>query len=105
MRPTHEAVAAKIAEIEAEMRRAGLWQSDAQRPPAGPITAAFGAGMMTFQQWLQFVFIPNVRSIIAERGQFPSESSVAAMAVREFDGLSKADRLVDLLGEFDALFE
>jgi tRNA pseudouridine synthase C len=54
--------------------------------------------------WLQFIFIPRVNSIIAERGQFPKSSSVGAQAVREFDGVPEASRLVSLLSEFDAMF-
>jgi hypothetical protein len=48
MQPSYEAVAAKIDEIEAEMRRIGLWQDE--RPPEAdaPITKAFGADVMAF---------------------------------------------------------
>jgi uncharacterized protein YqcC (DUF446 family) len=54
--------------------------------------------------WLQFIFIPRVNSIIAERGQFPKSSSVGAQAVREFDGVPEASKLVSLLSKFDAMF-
>ena len=40
---------------------------------------------MALSQWLQLIFLDRVRSIVAERGQFPPQSQVAAQAVREFD--------------------
>ena len=40
----------------------------------------------------------------AAQEQFPSESNVAAQAVREFDGIAEAGQLINLLSEFDALF-
>lgn len=90
--------------IEAEMRRAGYWQSDPLRPEQMEFTQAFAMDTMIFAQWLQFVFLPRVREAAASN-QFPSGSSVGAQAVREFDGDPNADRLMTLLSEFDALFD
>ncbi len=60
---------------------------------------------MAFSQWLQFVFIPNVRAIIAQRGTFPASSQVGAYAVREFDTYGDdVGPLTTLLAEFDRLF-
>jgi uncharacterized protein YqcC (DUF446 family) len=59
---------------------------------------------MAYSQWLQFVFVPNVRRIVETEGQFPASSSVGAQAVREFDGDPNADALISRLSEFDALF-
>lgn len=58
---------------------------------------------MTFSQWLQFIFFPNVKSAVGN-GKFPSSSQVAAQAVREFDGLDDASNLITILSDFDALF-
>jgi uncharacterized protein YqcC (DUF446 family) len=104
MPPDYELVAARLDEIEAELHASGFWQRDPLPPDKYQFTQAFGLDTMAFSQWLQFVFIPRVRAIIAERGQFPAHSMVGAQAVREFDGVPAADRLVDLLADFDALF-
>jgi uncharacterized protein YqcC (DUF446 family) len=103
--PDHAAVAAKIDEIEAEMRRIGMWQEQPLRPEQYAFRQAFGMDTMAFDQWLQFVFIPRVREIVAARGAFPPHSEVAAQAVREFDAHPlDTDRLHALLHEFDRLF-
>jgi len=99
---THDDAARRIDEIEREMRASGLWREAPLPAEAYEFREAFGADTMSFAPWLQFVFIPRVRSIVAGRGAFPPSSMVAARAVREFDGVDDAARLVSLLSEFDA---
>jgi uncharacterized protein YqcC (DUF446 family) len=98
-----ESVAAQLAKIELEMRAIGLWQDAPIKPGQLQFSKAFAMDTMTFQQWLQFVFIPRVREAI-ENNSFPNSSSVGAQAVREFDTVPEALRLTSLLAEFDALF-
>ena len=65
----------------------------------------FGGDTMAFPQWLQFIFLPNVRSIIVGKGKFPTVSQVGMYAVREFDTYAEDTiRLQTLLSEFDQLF-
>jgi uncharacterized protein YqcC (DUF446 family) len=104
MSPDYWTVAARLDEIEAAMKAGGFWQADPLPAEAYQFTQAFGMDTMIFSQWLQFVFIPRVRAIIDHKQPFPTRSMVGAQAVREFDGVRKADRLVTLLAEFDALF-
>jgi len=93
-----------ISEIEQEMRRIGMWQTEPLPSEQMNFKQAFAMDTMTFTQWLQFVFVPRVREAVASNS-FPSSSSVGTQAVREFDGDPEADHLVELLSEFDALFE
>lgn len=97
-------VARYADEIEGEMRSQGMWQDQLLGPQQLSFKQAFGMDTMTFTQWLQFVFLPNVRKAVADN-EFPSGSSVGAQAVREFDGNPDADRLITLLSEFDSLFD
>ena len=101
--PDPRIVLEKLDLIETEMRKIGVWQSEPLEPDQYDFRAAFAGDTMTFSQWLQFIFIPNVK-IAVENGKFPSSSQVAAQAVREFDGMDEASNLVAILSEFDALF-
>ena len=76
------------------------------RPPpeAFNFQRAFAMDTMAYSQWLQFVFIPRVRSLLENGGPWPSSSHAGAQAVREFDGVSEAVDLTTLLSQFDALF-
>jgi uncharacterized protein YqcC (DUF446 family) len=98
-----QTVSDQVDEIEAEMQQCGLWQTQPLSPEQMRFTKAFGMDTMSFDQWLQFVFIPKVREAIATNS-FPSSSQVGAQAVREFDTVPAASRLVTLLAQFDALF-
>ena len=103
--PNYMQVAQKLDAIEAEMKRVGLWQETPLKPEQYDFRAAFAGDTMAFPQWLQFIFLPNVRSIIAGKGKFPATSQVGAYAVREFDTYAEdTSRLQTLLSEFDQLF-
>lgn len=93
-----------IDQIEKEMRNIGYWQNQPLRPEQMAFEQAFAMDTMTFTQWLQFIFVPRVHEAIASN-QFPSSSSVGTQAIREFDGDLEAAHLVELLCEFDSLFE
>jgi len=87
--------------IEAALREAGMWQEQPLPAEAYEFRQAFAMDTMAFSQWLQFIFLERIRSIIAERGNFPAKSQVAAQAVREFDGVIEASGLCSVLSEFD----
>ena len=91
--------------IEQELRRIGVWQE--VRPPeeAFQSTRPFFGDTMSFYQWVQFVLIPRVRSVVAERGHFPPKSHVGAYAVRELDTDPDGAELATLLCRFDKFIE
>lgn len=101
--PDQMIVLSKLEQIESEMLRIGMWQEKPLELDQYDFRAAFAGDTMTFSQWLQFILIPNVKSAAAS-GKFPASSQVGAQAVREFDGVDEASRLMSLLSEFDALF-
>ena len=103
MPPDTQTVLFIIAEIEADMRRLGLWQAKPLQLEQYQFSKAFALDTMTFSQWLQFIFIPRVMDSAAG-GKFPSTSQMAVQAMREFDGVPDASHLVTLLSEFDAQF-
>jgi uncharacterized protein YqcC (DUF446 family) len=83
------------------MKRIGYWQSEPLRPVRYEFRSAFAIETMAFSQWLQFIFIPRVKSMIETGEEFPLDSHNGAQAAREFDGDDKAQGLVALLLEFD----
>jgi uncharacterized protein YqcC (DUF446 family) len=108
-KPDPRDVAAKVAEVEGEMRATGLWQDGPLRAEQYGFRQAFGADTMSFAQWLQFILVPRVKAIIESGGEFPPKSQVGDKAFREFvmwpsQGDLDVEKLVRLLNEFDALF-
>ena len=90
--------------IESEMRRIGIWSTQASLPEDIVPQAPFGHGQITFEQWIQYVLIPNARGLAESNGPYPSQSQVAAQAAREFSGFDEAEHLSSLLCDFDAIF-
>ncbi len=101
--PASKLVLAKLEQIETELHQLHWWQLEPLKPEQYDFHAAFAMDTMSFSQWLQFIFIPKVRAAAVEN-KFPSQSQVAAQAIREFDGVPEASYLITLLSEFDALF-
>src|SRR4051812_38387620 len=107
MQPDPIIVQSRIDAIEAEMKRIGTWQDQPLTEAQYDFHAAFAGDTMAFEQWLQFVFIPRVRSMLTAGGQFPSHSEVASQAFREWvawGNREDVEPLIDQLREFDALF-
>jgi uncharacterized protein YqcC (DUF446 family) len=104
MKPTYENVLKKLELIENEMKKINLWQAEPLKEEQYDFRAAFALDTMAYSQWLQFIFIPRVHKIINEKGEFPSSSQVGTQGMREFDGINEAQRLVELLNDFDGLF-
>lgn len=98
-------VAAGIAEVEAELRRLGRWADEPPAPEAFESSVAFHGDTMAFEQWLQFVLVPRVRSVLGGEGSLPVRSAVGAYAVRALDGDPDAGELVALLARFDDAVE
>jgi uncharacterized protein YqcC (DUF446 family) len=93
-------VSAKIDEIEGEMKRIGFWHDNPPDFHAGNYLEA-----PSFELWLQCVFIPNARRA-ADTGQYPGDSQVGLMALRQYnyhEVVPAALPLLSLLNEFDTL--
>ena len=95
---TYPDLTEKLDAIEAELRRLGYLEGDIQ--PVENVTAAFGNGQMSFEQWLAHVFLPNARAAV-ESEDLPASSSVGTAAIRNLDGNSEAGELISMLIQFD----
>lgn len=102
----HQEIAKKADEIEAELKGIGYWQAGPLPPERAKFKEAFATDTMAFSEWLQHVFLPRVRECL-KTGEFPASSHVAVQAIREYmmwGNEPETERLIDLLKEFDALF-
>jgi uncharacterized protein YqcC (DUF446 family) len=95
----HESLTNLLDSIEAELRRLRYLGDEAT--PLEGVSAAFGYGQVSFEQWLGRVFLPNARAAVASN-ELPTTSQVAGAAVRNLDGVDEADALLGLLSAFDA---
>jgi uncharacterized protein YqcC (DUF446 family) len=91
------------AVIEA-MKRASVWDIERPADAAFEDMGAFGMKTMAFEQWLRWVFVPNVERLLGSGGPWPNGSALAVKAVREGDTDPAIAALVPELASFDELF-
>lgn len=97
-------VRSKLDAVIAAMKETGAWDVERPGDAAFDDMGAFGMNTMAFEQWLRWVFVPNVENAIAAGGPWPRSSQVAVQATREGDGNPPVAELVPALSAFDDLF-
>ena len=98
------AIAQQLLLIERELRLLGLWSVDSPAPEALASVEPFCVDTLRFEQWLQWIFLPRMKSIVEAGQPLPQASGICAMAevvYREVRVVS----LLEALRAFDALIE
>ncbi|HIQ43995.1 YqcC family protein [Ectopseudomonas khazarica] len=98
------ALAEHLLLIERELRVLGWWQEQAPSAAALASQEPFCVDTLTFEQWLQWIFLPRMKQLLEADAALPSVSGIqpmAEMVYREQSGVTR--RLLELLGEFDRL--
>ena len=92
-----------ILEIEAELRRCGLWESPAPEPRALQSLVPFCHDSMQFEQWLRWVFLVKMKRVVEGLEECPSSSEIAPLAEYRFAQLAHPTvLLLELIVRFDA---
>ena len=99
-------VAALLIDVEAELRRLGLWETEPPGPAALASQQPFCIDTLSFPQWLQFVFLPRMHALVDEDRPLPAKCAIAPMAELYFEGLPLgAPGLIAVLTELDRVIE
>lgn len=88
--------------IEAEMRRISLWETE--RPPEEALSSLFPFchDTLAFHQWLQWVFLPRMKTVLETEEDFPASSDISPLAEYSFAQLPHdTDKLLELIRKFD----
>lgn len=92
-------IISKLDQIKCELASKGI---KPQSTRIGNSTGAFGGESISFDQWLINEFIPNATEA-SNKMELPVQSNVGIAALRNFNGDSSRDKLVNLLFDFDKL--
>lgn len=100
----HTAVAEALFELEREMRSLELWDNQPSPAQALASNQPFAVDTLRFPQWLQFIFIPRLYSLVEHRAPLPINCHTAPMAEEYFRPLTvNSDQLVEQLRKIDEL--
>lgn len=90
--------------LESELRRQHLWQATPPKPDALASDLPFCCDTLDFHQWLQFIFIPGIKTLIETNQPLPRKCGIAPLAEEWFAGTTTdSSKLIALLKSFDEL--
>lgn len=100
-------VSVLLRELEAALRRAGLWEFSPPDPAALESVQPFCVDTLELSQWLQWIFLPRMQALLDAGAALPAKCGIAAMAEVSFTGRENAAllELVELLRQIDAVIE
>ena len=77
----YESLDVALTRLEAAMRAGDLWKSQIQpEPSAFDSEQPFNADTMSMGQWLRYVLIPRLRSLMEGRHPLPDNANIAPAA-------------------------
>lgn len=84
MSERHSQLANLLFDLEKELRQAKLWAQQSPPPEALVSTEPFSIDLLTFTEWLQFIFLPKMYATIEATEELPQSCSIAPMAEQFF---------------------
>lgn len=98
----HHHIADLLLAIEQEMRRIGLWEDVAPSAAALASPLPFCHDTLEFHQWLQWVFLARMRTLLQSGAPLPTACDIHPLAEHSFLELPQdTARLLKLIGEID----
>lgn len=82
--PTPAELLAQLEQIALQMQSAGLWSETPPPERAFKSTAPFCFDTMDFEQWLQWVFLPQMERLLHTEQMPPAGCSIAPLAEYQF---------------------
>ena len=84
MSERHSQLANLLFDLEKELRESQLWAEQSPAPEALLSTEPFSIDLLTFTEWLQFIFLPKMYATIEAAEDLPQSCSIAPMAEQFF---------------------
>lgn len=93
-----------LNQIETELKASGLWADVAPGSEAMQSTAPFFCDTMPLENWLQFVFLPRMRVLVADRLPLPQQIAVCPIAEEAFKPVDRQKLLlINRIADLDEL--
>ncbi|QLF92967.1 YqcC family protein [Pseudomonas sp. ABC1] len=97
-------VAEQLLLIERELRVLSLWSDSVPSEHALASEQPFCVDTLSFEEWLQWVFLPRMKVIVEEGHALPSTSAIREMGEVVYGArLTEVSALLDALEGFDRL--
>lgn len=80
----HEALAGLLLALEQSMRTANLWDCREPTPQALQSQQPFCVDTLDLEQWLKYVFIARLQTLMAQRAPLPCQCDITPIAEEAF---------------------
>jgi uncharacterized protein YqcC (DUF446 family) len=87
----YKQLASLLENVDRQLRLMGLWQQQSPTAQALASTEPFAVDELSFNQWLQFIFLPRMQQMVSAESPLPDNCSIAPMA-EEFFKQQTADK-------------
>lgn len=101
-----QAIVAKLDSLEAQLQELGLWGGSAKQPSVQALSSnsPFCLDTLEFHEWLEYVLIARLKSMIASGQPLPENMMIHTYAQEKYRGQWSTYRsLIGLLKELDDL--
>ncbi|KMT65297.1 YqcC family protein [Catenovulum maritimum] len=105
MKTTIDTLTALFTELESKLKQANLWASQAPSTEALASQQPFCIDTLKFEQWLQFIFLPKMQYLVAQKLELPKSLCLLPIAEQVYS--STQTEHIDLLStikQIDELF-
>jgi uncharacterized protein YqcC (DUF446 family) len=93
-----------IIKLEESLRKAMLWSSSVPSAKDFQSELPFSLDTMTFEKWLQFVFIPKMSVIVGNKSSLPDNLKLLPMAEQRLDASDSHLGVIDVIKQIDLIF-
>lgn len=92
-----------LDELEAELRRLGLWRDLPPSPKALASSQPFAVDTLSLPQWLQWIYLQRLRALLEADAPLPRGALVRPYAEEYFSTSGEpAGDLIDIIDRIDA---
>lgn len=104
MTERHRQLAPQLGVLEKQLRDMALWSERVPDAAALASSQPFALDTLTLVEWLQFIFLPRMRQLVAAAAPLPGACGIAPMAEEYFRGLSaESGALLAVLAAIDEI--
>jgi len=98
----NKCTAALLEELTLALKSLNLWQTQVPSNVALSSNSPFCCDTLSFEQWLQFIFIPKISHMINHGQTLPNKIALTPMAEESFKHLSvQAKPLLTVINKID----
>jgi|TARA_B110001469_G_scaffold51019_1_gene49583 uncharacterized protein YqcC (DUF446 family) len=97
----HQELIRELGILQLELQTLGLWSDVAPSENALLSTEPFCCDLMSFAEWLQWIFIPRLNYLAEKKAQLPRKSGIYPMAEVAFKDLQS--NIKGLLGSIQRM--